>query len=87
MHTPWACTLPGHSCPPGMHPPGMHPPGHTCPPGMYAAPLRILRDAVNERVVHILLECILVSSKCFGYCQWKLKDQGISLAQRNLLHN
>ena len=48
-----------HACPlchthplPGM-PPAMHPPAMHAPP-------RILRDAVNERVVHILLECILV---------------------------
>ena len=51
-HThPPACPL---SCiPPTTHPPAMHAPCHACPP-------RILRDAVNERTVRILLECILV---------------------------
>ena len=39
---------------------GMHAPGHGHPPGMHAPPWRILPDAVNERAVHILLECILV---------------------------
>ena len=49
-HSP-ACPL---SCiPPTTHPPAMHAPCHACPP-------RILRDAVNERTVRILLECILV---------------------------
>ena len=37
----------------------MHTPlPHTPPP--HACPLRILREAVNERAVRILLECILV---------------------------
>ena len=35
------------------------PPRHTHTPAMHAPP-RILRDAVNERAVHIILECILV---------------------------
>ena len=58
----------------GMHAPQAHmhtPPGHTCSPG-YACPQahtapqagtpprRVLRDALNEWAVRILLECILV---------------------------
>ena len=50
----------------GMHaspPPARIPPGHAhTTPGMYV-PRRILRDAVNERAVRILLECILVMTR------------------------
>ena len=31
---------------------------------------RIRRDTVNERVVRILLECILVYSECDGVARW-----------------
>ena len=51
MHTPWACM------PAGMHVPQAHTRRHACPPP------RKLRDAVNERAVRILLECILVTWK------------------------
>ena len=55
-HTNQVCMPPGHAHPPGMHacPPGMH-----IPLGMHA-PRRIVWDALNERAVRILLECILV---------------------------
>ena len=36
-------------------------PHHTCPPCHACHPSPGLRDAVNERVVRMLLECILVS--------------------------
>ena len=56
----------------GMHPSmqwGRHPPGLTLPPRQtlphpWQTPSRILWDMVNKRVVHILLECILLSTKC-----------------------
>ena len=42
----------------------MHTPGHECPPACMPPPgthaRQILRDAINEREVRILLECILV---------------------------
>ena len=41
----------------GRHPSGLTPHPRQTPP-------RILWDMVNKRVVHILLECILVSTKC-----------------------
>ena len=55
MHTPWACMPPGMLAPP---PPHMLP--WVCMPPLPPPPRRILRDAVNERAVRILLECILV---------------------------
>ena len=64
MHScPQACTSPlgmhtphGHTCPPQAH----MPPGHTWPwAHIPPPPGQILRDAVNERAVRILLECIL----------------------------
>ena len=64
-HAPPPCpgthTLDTHTCPPGhtCPPRARTPPGHACPPG-HARPQRILRDAVNEQAVRILLECILV---------------------------
>ena len=65
MHAaPLGMNAPQHTCPLGMHtPPGMHTSGHTCPrahtpPTMHTP--QILRDAVNERAVRILLEYILV---------------------------
>ena len=45
----------------GYTPPDMHSPQACTPPGMHAPPW-ILRDLVNERVVHIILECILVTT-------------------------
>ena len=65
---------PCHTCPlplPHMHtfPPRHACLQHTCPPPMPCtpppsvhAPQRILRDAVNEWTVHILLECMLVTT-------------------------
>ena len=53
---PPATHAPYHTCPPAMHVAPCHtraPPRHACPP-------TTLRHAVNERAVHILLECILV---------------------------
>ena len=47
--------------PPGTHPKGMHTPQARTPPGTHTPPRQILWDAVNQRVVRILLECILVS--------------------------
>ena len=57
---PQACTSPRHTQPSRhAHTPGMHaPPGH-------ARPRQILRDALNERAVRILLECILVFIKVY----------------------
>ena len=61
---------PGHECPPAHMPPGhAHSSRHAhlwahMPPGTHtphhAHPPQILRDAVNERAVRILLEYILV---------------------------
>ena len=57
LQHPWACMLPS----PGYPCPSRHaPPGHTCHPQACLPPWRILWDAFNERVVRILLECILV---------------------------
>ena len=53
MHAPLPCT-PCHTCSPAIH---AH--QHACPPNIHVPP-PILRDAVNERAVRILLECILV---------------------------
>ena len=65
-HPPWhtqppqACTPPRHTQPSRhAHTSGMHAPkGHARPP-------QILRDALNERPVRILLECILVFIKVY----------------------
>ena len=64
-----------HACPPATHafplphtPPAMHIPHHACPPW----------HAGNERVVGILLECILVhlySFLCFMHSQRCLNRQ------------
>ena len=43
------------------------------PLGMYAPLRRILRDALNERAVRILLECILVSLMFHYFQTFKLK--------------
>ena len=57
---PKACTPPRHTQPSRhAHTSGMHAPkGHARPP-------QILRDALNERPVRILLECILVFIKVY----------------------
>ena len=39
---------------------GLHPEGGSASGGGWHTPFGILRDMVNERVVRILLECILV---------------------------
>ena len=44
--------------------------------GMHTAPQQILQDTVNERVVHILLECILVFTFIFHN---KLKTSKMNL--------
>ena len=38
----------------------LHPEGALHPGGVGQTPHKILQDTVNERAVHILLECILV---------------------------
>ena len=71
---------------------GIHPPAHACPPGMHtpghACPPWILRDLVNERVVQILLECILVTTcnevgarLCFYTCGCHFVHGGGGLPQ------
>ena len=65
-HTPPAMHTPCHACPPPCTPPPCtpchtHPLPPSMPPAMHAPPM--LRDAVNERAVRILLECILVMEK------------------------
>ena len=48
----------------GLHPAGCLHPGEVCiGGGLGRPPNQILRDTVNEREVHILLECILVIIK------------------------
>ena len=60
--------------PPGSHDPtGMHAPWAHTFPGMHD-PWRILRDALNERAVRILLECILVVNqitRCKSVNTWR----------------
>ena len=59
-----------HAHPQDMHTPlGMH-----APLGMYAPPRRIPRDALNERAVRIILECILVSLMFHYFHTFKLKN-------------
>ena len=69
-----ACMPPAtHALPPAAHA-HMFSPRHAClqhtcppmsctPPPSVHAPQRILRDAVNEWTVHILLECMLVTTR------------------------
>ena len=52
-----ACMAGGHVWQGGMHGRGM------CVVGVGGHVWQILRDTVNERVVRILLECILVKNK------------------------
>ena len=62
-HTPWHTWPLGMHTLPGMHTPGMHapwPPGPLAPLSCIPTPPPILRDALNETAVRILLECILV---------------------------
>ena len=74
--TPGQVHPPGQVQPPGRYTPGQvhHPPGqvplwqvhpldrYTTPAG--TPPRQILRDTVNERMVRILLECILLVTAC-----------------------
>ena len=61
-----------------LMPPGMH----ALPLDIHATPKWILRDAVNERVVRILLECILVFSQ-FDPCHKCTRSVSGSFQFRN----
>ena len=71
MHAPQACTSPGHAHLLGTHTPT---PVHACAPHPACNPPgQILRDAVNELAVRILLECILVQMLLASHeCVWFL---------------
>ena len=58
-HTCPPAPSPFHACPLPCMPPATHAPCHACPAAMHT-PTMHTRDAVNERAVRILLECILV---------------------------
>ena len=63
-HPPWSRHLPRRRHPPSEQtPPGTRPPPDQTPPES-----RLRHNTVNERPVHILLECILVISSIHLFC-------------------